>query len=133
MVLPTNIGLGDLTLEYDIADGGLKAPVTADQEIATLRLWHGDACVGETRLYAMSGVALAARPGYAVQNGASRSDADLTQIIMLLVMILLAVGLLVVIYLIVMSVRKSIAKRKARKLRRQKREARMSNRRGARR
>ena len=132
VVLPTGIGLEDLTLEYNVKGGTLQAPLVAEQEVATLRLWHGNACVGETMLYAMSGVALADRPGYAVQNGASRTDGDLGQVVMLMVMILMAIGLLVVLYLLVMAVRRSMARRKAQKLRRQKRKAAMEKRRGSR-
>ena len=84
MVLPTGTGLADLTLRYDVVGGTLKAPVKAGQEVATLQLWHGTVCVGETTLYASADVASAEAPGFVIQDGATRSDADMAQLLLFL-------------------------------------------------
>lgn len=125
IVLPTGVGLDDLTLKYNIVGGTLQAPVKADQEIAYLQLWYDRSCVGETTLYAMTDVAPAADPGFSIQDGASRSDGDMAQLLMFLGV---AVALIVVpvgLYLIINAARKAAAERRARKIRRQRRDERM--------
>lgn len=129
IVLPKGTGLEDLKLQYDVIGGKLTAPVEKNQAIATLQMWCGDSCVGETTLYAMSDVATADDPGYVVQNGASRSDADMAQILMFLGIVLLVIFIPVSIYLIVNHIRKAAAKKRARQLRRQRRDQRMERRR----
>lgn len=132
IVLPAGTNLDDLTLKYDVVGGRLRAPVAADQEVATVQLWHGWACVGETTLYAMTDVAAAQAPGFTVQDGATRSDADMAQILLFLGVALAVVLVPVGIYYLINAIRKSLAKRRARKLRRQRRDQRMKSRRSRR-
>ena len=127
IVLPTNTGLDDLRLEYNVPT--LQAPIQENEEVGSLRLWYGQSCVGETKLYAMSSVASTDQPGFSIQSGASRTDADLAQLMTFLAISLLCVLALLALYLMINSIRKSIARKKARKLRRQQREARMQTRR----
>ena len=129
IVLPTGTDLDDLRMEYNIPDACLQAPILENQEMGSLRLWHGDSCVGETKLYAMSAVASTENPGFTVQGGASRTDADLAQLLTFLAYALLAVLGVVGLYLVAAGILRGMARRKARKLRRQQREARMQNRR----
>lgn len=129
IVLPKGTGLEDLTLQYNVIGGKLTAPVEKGQEVATLQMWYGGSCVGETTLYAMSDVATADDPGYVIQDGASRSDADMTQILMFLGIVLLVIFVPVSVYLMVNSIRKAAAKKRARQLRRQRRDQRMERRR----
>ena len=127
IVLPTDTGLKDLRLEYNVP--ALQAPIQENEEVGSLRLWYGASCVGETKLYAMSSVASVERPVYTIQGGASRTDADLAQLMTFLAIALLAVLGVLGLYLVFNSIRKNIARKKARKLRRQQREARMQTRR----
>lgn len=129
IVLPTNVGLDDLTLEYDMVGGYIQAPVKQGQELATLQLWYDKCCVGETMLYAMTDVATADRPGYTIQAGASRSDADLTQLLIFLGVALTVILVPLGLWLGINGLRKALAKRRARKLRRQRRDERMKRRR----
>jgi len=129
IVLPTNVGLDDLTLEYHMVGGSIQAPVKQGQELATLQLWYDKCCVGETMLYAMTDVAAAERPGYTIQAGASRSDADLTQLLIFLGVALTVILVPLGLWLGINGLRKALAKRRARKLRRQRRDERMKRRR----
>lgn len=125
IVLPTGIGLEDLTLKYDVVGGKLQAPVKKGQEIATLQMWYETACVGETVLYAMTDVVAADDPGYTIQDGASRSDADMAQLLVFLGVALLMVLVPLAVWMLTHSIRKSVAKRRARKMRQQRRDERM--------
>ena len=127
IVLPTDTGLDDLRLEYNVS--ALQAPIQENEEVGSLRLWYGASCVGETKLYAMSSVASTEQPNFSVQSGASRTDADMAQLMTFLAVALLAVLGVLGLYLVFNSIRKSLARKKARKLRRQQREARMQTRR----
>ena len=132
IVLPKDIGLEDLALEYDTVGGSLRAPVRAGQEVATLQLWHGTCCVGETTLYAMTDVAAADNPGYTIQSGATRSDADMTQLLIFLGVALAVILVPIGAWAAIISIRKSVAKRRASRIRRQRRDARMNRRRNRR-
>lgn len=132
IVLPKGIGLEDLTLEYDTVGGTLQAPVKAGQEVSTLQLWYGECCVGETTLYAMTDVAAASEPGYTIQSGATRSDADMAQLLIFLGIALAVILVPLGTWFAIISIRKSLAKRRARKLRRQRRDERMQRRRSGR-
>ena len=125
IVLPTGVGLDDLTLKYNIVGGTLQAPVAARQEVAYLQLWYDRSCVGETTLYAMTDVASADDPGYTIQDGASRSDGDMAQLLIFLGVALTLVVVPVALYLIINAARKAAAERRARKIRRQRRDERM--------
>ena len=127
IVLPTGVGLDDLYLKYDVVNGKLQAPVKKGQEVATLQLWHDTACVGETVLYAMPDVAEADKPGYTIQDGAARTDADMAQLLIFLGIALLLIIVPLVLWMLITAVRKSLAKRRARKLRQQRRDERMKH------
>ena len=129
IVLPTGVGMDDLTLRYDIPGGTIQAPVKAGQEVATLQMWHGKCCVGETKLYAMSDVATSDRPGYTIQDGAARSDTDMTQLLIFLGIALAVILVPLSLWLGFNVLRKSIAKRRAKRLRRKRRDERMKRRR----
>ena len=132
IVLPTGIGLKDLTLKYEVAGGTLQAPLKAGQEVATLQMWYDKACVGETVLYAMTDVASADAPGYTIQDGATRTDADMAQLLIFLGAALTLIFMPLTLWLLINAIRKSAAKRRARKLRRARRDERMQRRRSRR-
>lgn len=132
IVLPTGVGLDDLTMKYDVVGGKLQAPVKEGQQVATLQMWYETACVGETVLYAMTDVAPAEHPGYAIQDGATRTDADMAQLLMFLGVALLLIIVPLALWMLANALRKSFAKHRARKLRRQRRDERMNSRRSRR-
>ena len=129
VVLPTGVTLDDLTLHYSISGGSVQAPVKAGQAVATLQIWKDKCCVGETELYAMSDVAAAEEPGFVIQKGASRSDADLTQLLFFLGVALAVILVPLSLWLAINALRKSIAKRRAKRLHRKYRDERMKRRR----
>lgn len=132
IVLPTTAGLADLTMRYDVVGGSVKAPVKAGQEVATLQLWYGSVCVGETTLHAAVDVAAQETPGFTIQDGATRSDADMAQLLMFLSVALAVILVPLGAYLLINAARKAAAERRAKKLRRQRRDERMRRRRGMR-
>lgn len=127
IVLPTGVGLDDLYLKYDVVGGKLQAPVKEGQEIATLQMWYDTACVGETVLYAMTDVALADKPGFTIQDGATRTDADMAQLLVFLGIALLLILAPLMLWLLIVAIRKALAERRAKKLRRQRRDERMKH------
>ena len=132
IVLPTGVGLDDLTLHYAIPGGTVQAPVKAGQELATLQMWYDKCCVGETKLYAMTDVAEAERPGYTIQDGATRSDTDMSQLLIFLGIALAVILVPLALWLGFNALRKSIAIRRAKRLRRKRRDERMKRRRSRR-
>ena len=130
IVLPKDVGIEDLRLQYEVAGGGLTAPVQEGQQITTMRLWYRGCCVGETTLYAQTAVASQEDPGFTVQDGASRSDDDMAKMLLYTGIVFLAVLGAAALYLGINAARRAAAKKRARRKRRQQRDARMQRRRG---
>lgn len=51
-VLPTGSGKSVLRYDYSLNGGGISAPLDADAEIGTVRVWHDSRCVAQQKLYA---------------------------------------------------------------------------------
>lgn len=129
IVLPKEAGINDLRFEYEIPGGKLVAPVEKDQQITEMRLWYKGRCVGQTVLFAQNGVASVDDPGFTVQNGAARSDDDMSKLLTYAVLFLLIFFGLAGLYLGINAARRAAAKKRARRKRRQQRDARMQDRR----
>ena len=129
IVLPKEAGINDLRFEYEIPGGKLVAPVEKDQQITELRLWYKGRCVGQTVLYAQNGVASVDDPGFTVQNGAARSDDDMSKLLTYAVLFLVIFLGLSGLYLGINAARRAAAKKRARRKRRQQHDARMQHRR----
>ena len=129
IVLPVDVGIDDLRMVYDVVGGRLTAPLAKGQEIVSVRMWYRGSCVGETTLYAQTAVATQDDPGFAIQNGAVRSDDDMAQMIFYVGMVFLTILAIAGLYFGINSIRRTLHRRRIRKMRRMRRDARMKNRR----
>ena len=117
-VLPVKVNLEDLTLKYEVANGGLTAPVEKEEMVSTLQIWYRSSCVAETELYAMSAVRDVENTDLDIQNAASRDDSNLTGVLSFVGVLFLIVLVLALAYLIFVNVRRSIARKRRRRSRR---------------
>ena len=58
-VLPSNLGLKDLTLRYEQNYMSLNAPIKAGDKITTLQIWYGSVCLGQADVIAKNSVEVA--------------------------------------------------------------------------
>lgn len=59
-VLPEHYTLDDLSMQYHEASDMTQAPILEGQNLGTLQVMYGDACIAQTELYAAGNVAVAA-------------------------------------------------------------------------
>lgn len=74
-VLPQEVQAADIIHRYQQLPDGLVAPITKDSTIASVQLWYGSVCIGESELVAMNQVAVA--PELNVQISEDIVDAGL--------------------------------------------------------
>lgn len=122
-LLPKGTTTKNLILKYSVAGGGLTAPISQDQQIATLQIWYRNSCVAETELYAMSSVHVAGDSGLEVQ-GATRNDSNLSGVLSFIGIVCLIILVPFVIYLVINNVRRTIARNRRRRRRRSRRRSR---------
>lgn len=123
-VLPVGVNLEDLTLKYNVTGGGLKAPIEAGEQVSTLQVWCGDACVAETELYAMSSVRSVDDIQLNIQGKASRDDSNISGFLSFVGVVFLVIFGLAVIYVAVRNIRYAIARKRRRRRRQQQRRGR---------
>lgn len=117
-VLPVNVQLKNLIFRYSVTDGGLTAPVDAGDLISTVQIWYRTSCITETEVFAMHDVAKESDSGLTIQTGPSRSDTDVTDILMFL-----GIACLVVIIPFGLYVGVNYARRAVRRAKRRRRRA----------
>lgn len=130
IVLPKDVGVEDLKLQYEVEGGTLTAPLKKGQKITAMRMWYRGRCVGETTLYAQNAVATAEEPGFTIQNSAVRSDDDMAKMLLYVGIVFLVLVAAAVVYLSINAARRAAARKRALRRRRQQRQARMNSRRG---
>lgn len=120
-VLPINARLDNLILKYNVANGGLTAPIEEGQMISTMQIWYRSSCIAETELYAMSAVRSVEDLELEIQ-GATRDDSDMN-----FLSILGTVALIVIVpfgvYLIINHIRRTVARNRRRRRRRERRRS----------
>ena len=121
-VLPINANYKNLILKYNVAGGGLTAPIAQGQSIATLQVWYRSSCIAETELYAMSSIRALDNLNLDIQ-GATRDDSDLN-ILSFLGIVCLVLIVPLAIYLTVNHARRVIARNRRRRSRRNSRRSR---------
>ena len=122
-VLPADVNLEDLTMKYDVVSGGLTAPIVEGQQVSTLQVWCGGACVAETELYAMSNVRSVEESQLNIQGKASRDDSNLSGFLSFVGVVFLVILGLAVVYIVVRNVRVAIARKRRRRRRQQQRRS----------
>ena len=122
-VLPATARMKNLLYKYTIKDGGLTAPITKGQPIATLQIWYSNSCIAETELYAMSDVH-AISEKHVNMGGDSGSGLGLTKILSFIGIVSLVIFVPFCIYLGVNYVRRSVSRNKRRRRRQSRRRSR---------
>lgn len=67
-VLPASVHLDNMDIRYTARDGGLSAPISKGDQIATVELWYRNSCVAEAELFAMGNVKTAEDTGVSFLN-----------------------------------------------------------------
>lgn len=75
-VVPKNVQMNNLQMNYTVVNGGLSAPVKKDQLIATLEVQYRNSVLTEVEVYAMGDVRPANDTGVTIRSTAVRSDSD---------------------------------------------------------
>ena len=123
-VVPVNMNLKNLILRFSVNDGGLRAPIKKDEQIATVQIWFRTSCITETQVYAMHDVALASDSGVEIQTGPSRSDRGVTDILMFLGIACLVIIIPLTVYIGINYVRRAMRRAKRRRRRASRRRSR---------
>lgn len=55
-VLPADVQMDNLIMNYSAVDGKLTAPIEKDEMIATVEVWYRNSCIAEAELFAMGSV-----------------------------------------------------------------------------
>ena len=123
-ILPVSAKLDNLILKYTVANGGLKAPIQKDQNIASLQIWYRTSCIAEAELYAMSPVRALADLDMDIQGAASRDDSNLSQFLAFVGIVCLVILVPFTVYLIVNHARRLMARNRRRRRRMSRRRSR---------
>ena len=123
-VLPVNVNLKNLNFRYSVTDGGLKAPISKTDQISTLQIWYRTSCITETEVFAMHDVASQEKSGLEIQTGASRSDRDVTDILLFLGIVCLVIIVPLGLYIGINSLRRAAHRAKRRRRRANRRRSR---------
>jgi hypothetical protein len=92
--------------------GGLYAPLSKDQKIATVQVWYRTSCVTEAQVYAMNSVRSVVNSGVTINSVASRDDSNVWQFFKTLGLVLLGLVLLFGMYLVVNNMRRIAGQRR---------------------
>lgn len=75
-VVPKSAQMNNLQMNYQIVDGGLRAPIKEGQLIATLQVQYRNSVMAEAEVFAVSGVKPMDETGVTIRSTAVRSDSD---------------------------------------------------------
>ena len=123
-ILPINARMKNLLYKYTIKNGGLTAPISKGQTIATLQIWYQNSCIAETELHAMSTVRAVADQELNIQKGGSGGGADLKSVLAFIGVVCLVILVPLVGYLAVNYIRRASARNKRRRRRQSRRRSR---------
>ena len=105
-VLPIDATLNNLILRFTVEGGGLYAPLTKDQKIATVQVWYRTSCVTEAQVFAMNSVRSTVNSGVTINSVASRDDSNIWQFFKTLGMVILGILALFAVYLVINNYRR---------------------------
>ena len=123
-VLPATARMKNLLYKYTVTGGGLTAPITKGQKIATLQIWYQNSCVAETELHAMSAVRVASDGNLKIQGGGTGAGADFGKILAFVGIVFLVIFIPFAIYLIINNVRRAMTRNRRRRRRQGRRRSR---------
>jgi len=75
-VVPKSAQMNNLQMNYQIVDGGLRAPIKEGQLIATLQIQYRSSVMAEAEVFAVSDVKSMDKTGVTIRSTAVRSDSD---------------------------------------------------------
>ena len=123
-VLPVNARMKNLLYKYTIKNGGLTAPISKGQPVATLQIWYQNSCIAETELHAMSTIRAVADQQMNIQKNGNGGGTDLKSILAFIGIICLVILVPLVVYLAVNNIRRAVARNKRRRRRQSRRRSR---------
>lgn len=74
-VLPSGVGLEDITIRYLTVNEALTAPVALDQPISAMQVWYDDICLAQSNLVAKNAVSVKSQSGFS-QPGEKDGEKD---------------------------------------------------------
>ena len=122
-ILPVTARMKNLLYKYTVKSGGLSAPITKDQVIATLQIWYQNSCITETELHAMSSVR-ATGSNLSLQNKGKGGGINFMKILAVIGIVCLVIVVPFVIYLIYNNVRRAMVRNRRRRRRQSRRRSR---------
>lgn len=122
-VLPTGTKMSNLIEKYSAVGGGISAPISSGDRIATVQLWYGASCLADVELYAASDVRELGNTGLVI-SGASRDDSGLVGVLSFFGKALLVLAVLFGVYLAYNSLMRSRARARRRRRRASRRRSR---------
>lgn len=123
-VLPVSAKMKNLLYKYTVKNGGLTAPISRGQNIATLEIWYQNSCIAETELHAMSTVRAVSDNNLDINGKGTGGGADLTGILAFVGVVCLVIFIPFGIYLIINNVRRTLARNRRRRRRQSRRRSR---------
>lgn len=123
-VLPATARMKNLLYKYTVTGGGLTAPITKGEKIATLQIWYQNSCIAETELHAMSSVRAVSDGNLKIQGGGMGAGADFGKILAFVGIVFLIIFVPFAIYLIINNVRRAMARNRRRRRRQGRRRSR---------
>lgn len=90
-VLPEGTDISQLTFRYSDVPSSDQAPIQKGQNLASLQVWYGNLCMGQTDVYAMNHVSVATTKVVSDQN-AEGSGSSFGKILMVVVILIAAVS-----------------------------------------
>ena len=123
-VLPATAKMKNLLYKYTVKNGGITAPVSRGQNIATLQIWYQNSCIAETELHAMSTVRAVSDKNLDINGKGTGGGTDLTGILAFVGVVCLVIFIPFGIYLIINNVRRTLARNKRRRRRQSRRRSR---------
>jgi len=122
-VLPSNIQQKNLIFRYQVANGGLSAPIDRDDPIGTMQVWYGTACITEAQMYAANPVRKDSDSGLTIHD-ATRDDSNITGFLIFVGVVILIILIPFTIYVLVNRLRYRLRQAKRRRRRRARRRSR---------
>lgn len=123
-VLPVNARMKNLLYKYMVKNGGLTAPISKGQTVATLQIWYQNSCIAETELHAMSSVRSTADQNMNLKGGGMGGGTDLKGILAFVGIVFLVIFVPFVIYLVINNLRRTMARNRRRRRRQSRRRSR---------
>ena len=123
-VLKKDTQLNNLSFKYTVLGGGLSAPVSRGQKIATVEVWYRSSCLMEAELFAMSNVKSSMESGLTIQGNSGQNAPERSGFLGVVMGICLVILVPATVYLVYNNYRRYMAKKQRRRRRANRRRSR---------